>query len=205
MGLFDFLFASGKLKALQEENNSLRLQNQNLRNKIYELEKELYHPSESSVNYTPPVPVCCGSATAPQPGEAAAAPSASAADGSAIAPAASASGSPKVVRHGKIDRRYNEQLDGAGDPSCPLYQKVIRITGTFEQIGLTRDQVAEECKKRGAESAREGICKSMDILIMGNNAGPSKMQKVQEWRAQGLPIQVLNQLELKEIFDKFQT
>lgn len=190
MGLFDFLFASGKLKALQEENNSLRLQNQNLRNKIYELEKELYQPHQPN---STPCAFPSGSPEGQQPSEAAA------------SPAASASGSPKVVRHGKIDRRYNEQLDGAGDPSCPLYQKVIRITGTFEQIGLTRDQVAEECQKRGAESAREGICKSMDILIMGNNAGPSKMQKVQEWRAQGLPIQVLNQLELKEIFDKFQT
>lgn len=111
----------------------------------------------------------------------------------------------KVVRHGQIDRRYRQQLDGVGNPDCPLYGKVVRITGTFDQIQMSRDEVAAACQLMGAKSASEGICKSMDIVIVGNNPGPTKQQKIEAWRAEGRDIATISQFDFKEILNKFYT
>ena len=110
---------------------------------------------------------------------------------------------PKIVRHGKIDRQYKQQLDGVGDASCPLYGKHIRISGTFEQIQMTRDDVAAACQRLGAKQVSEGIAKSMDIVILGNNAGPAKMEKIRQWQAEGHQIQTLSQFDIKKIFDGY--
>lgn len=111
----------------------------------------------------------------------------------------------RVVRHGKIDRQYKQQLDGVGDPSCPLYDKVVRITGTFDQIQMSRDEVAAACQRMGAKSASEGICKSMDIVIIGNNPGPTKQAKIEAWRSEGCNITTLSQFDFKEILNKYDT
>ena len=111
----------------------------------------------------------------------------------------------RVVRHGKIDRQYKQQLDGVGDPSCPVYGKDVRITGTFNQIGMSRDEVAAACQRMGAKSASEGFVKSMDVFIMGNDAGPSKLKKVQDLRAEGRDVRILSLIEFKEILDKYDT
>lgn len=109
----------------------------------------------------------------------------------------------KVVRHGQIDRQYKQQINGVGDPSCPLYDKVVRITGSYEQIGMSRNQVAAACQRMGAKSASEGFVKSMDVFIMGNDAGPSKLKKVQNLRAEGRDVRILSLIEFKEILDKY--
>lgn len=110
---------------------------------------------------------------------------------------------PRVVRHGQIDRQYNSQLDGAGNPDCPLYGKDVRITGTFEQIGMSRDDVAAACQRLGAKSAKENICKSMDVVIIGNNPGPTKQPKIEEWRKEGHDIKIYSQFDFKEILNKY--
>ena len=110
---------------------------------------------------------------------------------------------PRVVRHGQIDRQYNTQLDGAGNPDCPLYGKDVRITGTFEQIGMSRDDVAAACQRLGAKSAKEGICKSMDVVIIGNNPGPTKQPKIEEWRKEGHDIKTISQFDFKEILNRY--
>ena len=109
----------------------------------------------------------------------------------------------KVVKHGQIDRQYNQQLDGVGNPDCPLYGKDVRITGTFDQIQMTRDEVAAACQRLGAKSAREGICKSMDFVIIGNNPGPTKQPKIEAWRADGRNITTLSQFDFKEMLNKY--
>ena len=109
----------------------------------------------------------------------------------------------KVVRHGQIDRQYNQQLEGVGNPDCPFYDKDVRITGTFDQIGMSRDEVAAACQRLGAKSAREGICKSMDIVIIGNNPGPTKQKKIETWRKEGHDITTISQFDFKEILNKY--
>ena len=110
---------------------------------------------------------------------------------------------PKIVRHGKIDRQYKQQLDGVGDASCPLYGKHIRISGTFEQILMTRNDVAAACQRLGAKQVSEGIAKSMDIVILGNNAGAEKMKKIRLWQGEGRQIETLSQFDIKKIFDEY--
>ena len=110
---------------------------------------------------------------------------------------------PRVVRHGQIDRQYNSQLDGVGNPDCPLYGKDVRITGTFEQIQMSRDDVAAACQRLGAKSAREGICRSMNAVIIGNNPGPTKQQKIEAWRNEGYDIKTYSQFDFKEILNKY--
>ena len=111
--------------------------------------------------------------------------------------------SSNVVRHGQIDRQYKQQLDGVGNPDCPLHGKIVRITGTFDQLGMTRNQVAATCQQLGASEVSEGICKKMDIVIVGNNPGPTKLEKITKWRSEGHDIRIISQLELKEIIKKF--
>ena len=110
---------------------------------------------------------------------------------------------PRVVRHGQIDRQYNTQLDGVGNPECPLYGKDVRITGTFEQIQMSRDDVAAACQRLGAKSAKENICKSMDVVIIGNNPGPTKQPKIEEWRKEGHDIKTISQFDFKEILNRY--
>lgn len=120
-----------------------------------------------------------------------------------VANSAAQSSQSKVVRHGQINRQYNSQLDGAGNPDCPLYGKDVRITGTFEQIQMSRDDVAAACQRLGAKSAKEGICKSMDVVIIGNNPGPTKQPKIEEWRKEGHDITTISQFDFKEILNKY--
>lgn len=119
------------------------------------------------------------------------------------ASSAAQSSQSKVVRHGQIDRQYNKQIDGVGNPECPLYGKDVRITGTFEQIQMSRDDVAAACQRLGAKSAKEGICKSMDVVIIGNNPGPTKQPKIEEWRKEGHDITTISQFDFKEILNKY--
>ena len=122
-----------------------------------------------------------------------------ASDGS---PVGTASPSPKVERHGQIDSRYlTQQTDGA-DPSNPLYGKVAVLSGTFEQIHMERDQVAAAIQRLGAKLNRS-VSATMQVFVMGNKVGPSKLAEVEALRAQGRDIRIISQLEFKEICNKY--
>ena len=108
----------------------------------------------------------------------------------------------KVEKHGQIDSRYLKQQTEGADPTNPLYGKIAVESGTYEQIGMTRDQVAEAIQKLGAKLNRD-VSKKMNVFVTGNKPGPSKMEKVQSWRAEGIDIRIISQIELKEIIDKY--
>lgn len=108
---------------------------------------------------------------------------------------------PQVVRHGKCQPRL--KLEGVGDPACPLYDKHVRISGTFDQIGKSRDEVLDDIQQLGVKYACTDIVKGMDVVILGNNYGPSKEVKIKKWQDEGCDITVISQFELKKIFDKF--
>lgn len=116
-------------------------------------------------------------------------------------PATTAAGK-KVEKHGQIDSQYlKQQLDGA-DPTNPFYEKVVVESGTYEQIGMARDEVAAAIQKLGAKINRD-VSTKMDIFVMGNKPGPSKLAKVEKWRADGYDIRIVSQLELKEILEQY--
>jgi len=117
-------------------------------------------------------------------------------DGTAASPA------PKVERHGQIDRRYLEQVKDGADPSNPLYGKVAVMSGTYEQINMERDQVAETIQRLGAKLNRS-VSRTMQVFVMGNKVGPSKLSEVESLRAEGRDIRIISQLEFKEICNKY--
>lgn len=81
------------------------------------------------------------------------------------------------------------------DPSNPFYDKKVVITGTFRQ---DRMELAERVKKMGAKLMSK-LSRNADIVLMGANAGPSKVQKIEEWKAEGVNIRVIKQKALDTI------
>ena len=124
----------------------------------------------------------------------------SASDGSPVGTAAPPA--PKVEKHKQIDSRYlTQQADGA-DPSNPLYGKVAVLSGTYEQIGMERDQVAAAIQRLGAKLNRS-VSRTMQVFVMGNKVGPSKLAEVEQFRAADHDIRIISQLEFKEICNKY--
>lgn len=113
-----------------------------------------------------------------------------------------ASPSPKVEKHKQIDSRYLTQQSDGADPSNPLYGKVAVMSGTYEQIHMERDQVAAAIQRLGAKLNRS-VSRTMQVFIMGNKVGPSKLAEVEALRAEGHDIRIISQLEFKEICSKY--
>lgn len=108
----------------------------------------------------------------------------------------------KDAGHKQIDSSYlTQQLDGA-DPSNPLYGKVAVMSGTYEQIHMEREQVAEAIQRLGAKLNRS-VSRTMQVFVMGNKVGPSKLAEVEALRAEGRDIRIISQLEFKEICNKY--
>lgn len=122
-----------------------------------------------------------------------------ASDGS---PVGTASPSSKVERHGQISSSYlTQQLDGA-DPSNPLYGKVAVLSGTFEQIGMGRDEVAAAIQRLGAKLNRS-VSATMQVFVAGDKVGPAKFKQVEALRTEGHDIRIISQLEFKEICNQY--
>ena len=108
---------------------------------------------------------------------------------------------PKIERHEKLKPRL--KIEGVGDPACPLYDKHVRISGTFDQIGKSRDGILDAIQQLGAKYVCTDIIKGMDVVVFGNNYGPAKEKKVKQWQSEGRKIRIISQFELKDIFDKY--
>lgn len=115
---------------------------------------------------------------------------------------ASKASAQKIEKHGQIGSQYLKQDTSGADPTNPLYLKTVVESGTYEQIGMSRDEVAAAIQKLGAKLNRD-VSKTMNIFVTGNRPGPSKMEKVMKWRSEGLPIEIIDQMRIKEIFDKY--
>lgn len=109
---------------------------------------------------------------------------------------------PRTKRHGKIDSRYLEQNTEGADPTNPLYGKKVVMSGIFDQIGMERDKVAESIQQLGAKLNRS-VSSTMQVFVMGNKIGPTKIKEVEQLRATGHDILLISQLEFKEIVKKY--
>ena len=79
--------------------------------------------------------------------------------------------------------------------------EIVRALGK-RKAGMTRDEVAAAIQKLGAKLNR-GVSKTMDIFVTGNKPGPSKLKQVMQWRSEGLQIEIIDQIRIKEIIDKY--
>lgn len=73
-------------------------------------------------------------------------------------------------------------------------KKKITITGVFDTFPI-RDQLAALFQKLGGR-VMSGLCKSTNIVIIGNNPGPAKIQKIEEMINQGMDIKCFNERDL---------
>lgn len=77
--------------------------------------------------------------------------------------------------------------------SNPFYKKKVVLTGDLKFI--SRKDIAHELKIRGAD-VNTCISKKTDIVIIGDSPGPVKLQKIEELKEMGYPIQLIFEDEL---------
>ena len=82
------------------------------------------------------------------------------------------------------------------DSKSPFYMKKVVLTGDLAFI--SRQDIAHELKTKGAD-VNTCISKKTDIVIVGDNPGPSKMQKIEELRVNGYNIQIIHEDELLQL------
>ena len=83
------------------------------------------------------------------------------------------------------------------DPANPFYDRKVVITGLFD---IDRDELAMRLKEMGADLDKSVGAKT-NYLIVGREAGPSKMQKAHDMLAAGKPFRIINAEELSEILN----
>lgn len=81
------------------------------------------------------------------------------------------------------------------DPNNPFYDRKIVITGEFEQ---DRKIIAQILKSMGADIDTT-ITKRTNYVLIGNFAGPSKLEKIEKLIHDGYNIRKLYQMDLNEI------
>ena len=77
-------------------------------------------------------------------------------------------------------------------PSSPFYDKKVVFTGVLESI--SRSEAAEIVKAMGAD-INNSISSLTDYVIVGMNAGPSKLKKIENYNTKGANIRVIFESE----------
>lgn len=82
------------------------------------------------------------------------------------------------------------------EQESPFFMKKVVLTGDLGFI--SRQDIAHKLKLKGAD-VNTCISKKTDIVIVGGNPGPSKMQKVEELRLSGCNIRIILEKELLQL------
>lgn len=88
-----------------------------------------------------------------------------------------------------------QNLDNA-DPTNPFYDKKVVFTGVLEAI--SRGDAAAKVKALGAD-INSSISGSTDFVIVGADAGPSKMKKIADYNAKGASIKIISESEFLQM------
>lgn len=83
--------------------------------------------------------------------------------------------------------------------NTPFYKKKIVITGLFLNYP-DRHELAQTLHNFGADVV-SSISGKTNIVIVGADAGPSKLKKIEDLNAKGADIRIIREPELKEILD----
>ena len=93
----------------------------------------------------------------------------------------------------RIDSDLLQPLNDA--PDNYLNGKIIVFTGDLQK--LSRQEAAKESRSLGAD-VNVSISRKTDIVVVGNNPGPSKVAKINMLMEKGEKIRVLNEEEFLE-------
>lgn len=91
------------------------------------------------------------------------------------------------------------ELEGK-DPNDIFYNKIVVFTGDLETYD--RATAAKKIFERGA-NVNTGISKSTNIVVVGNNPGPKKMEKIHDLKKQGFDIKIMREQEFVNIVKSF--
>jgi len=97
---------------------------------------------------------------------------------------------------------FSSQKENTGikNKSTVFYGKSVVITGVFDKYPL-REELAETLWGYGS-IIRSGISRKTDIVVVGDDAGPIKLKKIEELVSLGCDIQVIEKEELYSILKK---
>lgn len=84
------------------------------------------------------------------------------------------------------------------DPNHWLYNKKIVITGVFDFID--RESLAIKLREFGAD-INTSISKNTDYVIKGNNAGPTKIHKIEQLQNEGHDIKIIDTEAVKDVLN----
>ena len=108
---------------------------------------------------------------------------------------------PESERHATI--KQHQQLKGDvlrkdlsnADPDNPFYNKKVVITGVFD---IDRETLAQHLKSLGAD-IDTAISRKTNFVIIGRDAGPSKLAKLQALIDSGYAIRQLGSNDVTQI------
>lgn len=85
------------------------------------------------------------------------------------------------------------------DPDSPFYDKKLVITGVFS---IDREELAIIARKMGADINRS-ISSKTEIVLVGYDAGPKKLEKIVELQNKGFDIKTYNNDETMNLIKKY--
>lgn len=103
----------------------------------------------------------------------------------------------KIVKHEPLKGDVLRKDLTNADPNNPFYNKKVVITGVFE---IERNELAQKLKSLGAD-LDTGITKRTNFVLVGRDAGPSKLSKLKSLIEEGYPICQLNQDDVTQILN----
>lgn len=102
---------------------------------------------------------------------------------------------------------YHEKISGdllkkdltGANPNNPFYDKKVVITGVFS---IDRKELAAKLKNMGAD-IDSGITKRTDFVLIGEDAGLKKLEKIESLNADGCSIKKVYEPELLSILSEY--
>lgn len=112
---------------------------------------------------------------------------------------------PKSKQQTKFDSKQTDsyllqQNKQDADPTNPFYDKKIVYTGDFNSI--SRQNLAVRLYKMGADIDKS-ISKKTNIILIGDNPGPKKIEKINTLIESGVNIKLIYENELLTILSEF--
>ena len=111
-------------------------------------------------------------------------------------------GERKFIQHQQLKGDVLKKDLSCANPNNPFYNKKVVITGVFD---VERVELAQKLKSLGAD-IDTAISKRTNFVLIGREAGPSKLAKMQSLIENGYDIRPLGQADVTEIkSDNFNT
>lgn len=100
-----------------------------------------------------------------------------------------------------LDKKTLNKLEDSKivNKNTPFYNQKVVITGVFLNYP-DRNELAQKLMNFGADIV-SSISSKTNIVIVGADAGPSKLRKIDDFNSKGANIRIIREMELKEILD----